>query len=45
MAAENEIQFFEAPFQYQIGEFQSNVNLTYHKLINTVPVKMPQLNT
>ncbi len=45
MAAENEIQFFEAPFQYQIGEFQSNVNLTYHKLINTRPVKMPQLNT
>lgn len=45
MAAENEIQFFEAPFQYQIGEFKSNVNLTYHKLINTVPVKMPQLNT
>lgn len=45
MAAENEIQFFEAPFQYQIGEFQSNVNLTYHKLINTVPIKMPQMNT
>lgn len=45
MAAENEIQFFEAPFQYQIGEFQSNVNLTYHKLINTRPIKMPQLNT
>ena len=45
MAAENEIQFFEAPFQYQIGEFKSNVNLTYHKLINTVPIKMPQLNT
>lgn len=45
MAAENEIQFFEAPFQYQIGEFTSNVNLTYHKLINTRPIKMPQLNT
>ena len=45
MAAENDIQFFEAPFQYQIWEFQSNVNLTYHKLINTVPVKMPQMNT
>lgn len=45
MAAENEIQFFEAPFQYQIGEFTSNVNLTYHKLINTRPIKMPQMNT
>jgi len=45
MAAENEVQFFEAPFQYQIGEFTSNVNLTYHKLINTRPVKMPQMNT
>ena len=45
MAAENEIQFFEAPFQYSIGEFSSNVNLTYHKLINTRPIKMPQLNT
>lgn len=45
MAAENEIQFFEAPFQYSIWEFSSNVNLTYHKLINTEPVKMPQMNT
>ena len=45
MAAENEIQFFEAPFQYSIWEFSSNVNLTYHKLINTRPVKMPQMNT
>ena len=45
MAAENEVQFFEAPFQYSIWEFSSNVNLTYHKLINTRPVKMPQMNT
>lgn len=45
MAAENEIQFFEAPFQYSIWEFSSNVNLTYHKLINTRPIKMPQMNT
>lgn len=45
MAAENDIQFFEAPFQYSIWEFTSNVNLTYHKLINTRPVKMPQMNT
>ena len=45
MAAENDIQFFEAPFQYSIWEFSSNVNLTYHKLINTRPIKMPQLNT
>ena len=45
MAAENEIQFFEAPFQYSIWEFSSNVNLTYHKLINTRSIKMPQMNT
>ena len=45
MAAENEIQFFEAPFQYSIWEFSSNVNLTYHKLINTTPIKMPMMNT
>ena len=45
MAAENEVQFFEAPFQYSIWEFSSNVNLTYHKLINTRPIKMPQMNT
>lgn len=45
MAAENEIQFFEAPFQYSIWEFSSNVNLTYHKLINTTPIKLPMMNT
>lgn len=45
MAAENEIQFFEAPFQYSIWEFSSNVNLSYHKLINTRPIKKPFMNT
>ena len=45
MAAENQIQFYEAPFMYKIGEFQSNVNQDYHKLINTRPIKQPQMNT
>lgn len=45
MAAENQIQFFEAPFQYSIWEFSSNVNLSYHKLINTRPIKLPFMNT
>lgn len=30
---------------YKIGEFQSNVNQDYHKLINTRPIKQPQMNT
>lgn len=45
MAAQNEVQFYSATLDYNIWEFISNVNFNFHKIINSYPVNLPQMNT
>lgn len=44
MAAEHDVQFYSVTLDFDIGEWFSNVNFNFHKIINSYPVAYPHMN-